>query len=125
MTAANGGQAKMRKRGGQKGNLNALSHGFYSRHMQAIELGDLDVAVSAGLDDEIAMLKVTTRRLFALASMKTLDNGIAIAGALGACAIRLAGMMRIRKAMGGEEDAAATAINQALTEVMKEMHLYV
>ncbi len=125
MTAANGGQAKMRKRGGQKGNLNALSHGFYSRHMQSIELGDLDAAVSAGLDDEIAMLKVTTRRLFALASMKTLDEGIAIAGALGACAIRLAGMMRIRKALGGGEDTASAAISAAIDQVIEEMKFYV
>jgi len=54
-----GGQK--RGRGAQPGNLNALRHGFYSRYFRSIELADLD-QLSAGLESEIAMLRVQTRR---------------------------------------------------------------
>jgi hypothetical protein len=125
MTDDDAPKTSRRRRGGQPGNSNALKHGFYSRHMQALEMGDLDAALAHGLEDEIAMLRVATRRLFALATMETLDEGIAVAGMLGMCAIRLAGLMKAYKAQGGGEDAATSAINQALTEVMREMRLYV
>ncbi len=48
---------------GQKGNKNALKHGFYSRAFREIELNDLE-SLEEGLMSEIAMLRVATRRLF-------------------------------------------------------------
>jgi len=48
-----------RKRGGQKGNNNAVKHGFYSKVLD--EAGKLDYETAAGvdgIDDEIALLRV-------------------------------------------------------------------
>jgi len=54
---------KKRKKGGQPGNTNALRHGFYSRKFQELEAADLD-QIRAGMVDEIAMLRVSIRRVF-------------------------------------------------------------
>jgi hypothetical protein len=56
-----------RRPGGQPGNRNALKHGFYSKLFKPGELDDLNAVLADGLTDEIAMLRVVVRRLFALA----------------------------------------------------------
>ncbi len=50
-----------RKRGGQTGNLNALKHGFYSKHFKRSELDDLEEI--GDLQEEIQMMRVVIRRL--------------------------------------------------------------
>ena len=52
-----------RRRGGQKGNTNALKHGFYTSHFNTKELSSLKNLDSAGLKDEILMIRLFTRRL--------------------------------------------------------------
>ena len=48
-----------RPRGGQPGNKNARTHGFYSRVLDEAEQRDLlDAAEIEGIDDEIALLRV-------------------------------------------------------------------
>jgi hypothetical protein len=48
-----------RKRGGQKGNQNALKHGFYSKVLDEAEKLDFETASDVnGIDDEIALLRV-------------------------------------------------------------------
>ncbi len=55
-----------RKRGAQPRNTNAVSHGFYARKFKPTELKDLEGSNFNGLYDEIAALRVFTRRLIEL-----------------------------------------------------------
>jgi hypothetical protein len=53
-----------RKRGGQKGNRNALKHGFYSKVLDEAEKLDFATASGVdGIDDEIALLRVKIKSL--------------------------------------------------------------
>jgi len=53
-----------RKKGAQKGNQNALKHGFYSRALSEAEKLDLEEASYVeGIDQEIAILRVKLREL--------------------------------------------------------------
>lgn len=60
--------ALARKRGGQPGNLNASTHGFYSRQYKPADLTELDQAQYATLDQEIELLRVSIRRLIEMES---------------------------------------------------------
>jgi len=52
------------KKGGQKGNQNALKHGFYSRALGEAEKLELEEASYVeGIDQEIAILRVKLREL--------------------------------------------------------------
>jgi len=57
---------RRRKRGGQPGNKNALTHGFYSKTFAPAEDRDIDEIKQISLDSEIDMLRVSIRRIFDL-----------------------------------------------------------
>lgn len=78
-----------------------------------------------GLDQEIAMLRVVTRRLLQLSEgVDEIDTTIHIVSTLGMSAIRLAGLLQARKLLGGDKDAETLSIiNQAIGDVVKEMRL--
>ena len=53
-----------KKKGGQKGNQNALKHGFYSRALDEAEKLELEEASYVeGIDQEIALLRIKLREL--------------------------------------------------------------
>jgi hypothetical protein len=52
-----------RRRGGQPGNINAATHGFYSRQLQPVDLAEIDQAQFASVDQEIELLRISIRRL--------------------------------------------------------------
>jgi hypothetical protein len=112
-----------RKRGAQPGNQNAFKHGFYGRYFENLEAGDLDAILTDGLQDEIAMMRVITRRVMKLSrGVENLDEAITILGALGIAASRLAGLLKTQKILGGEQtEDVAVAISQALSDVIKEL----
>lgn len=113
-----------RKRGGQPGNTNALTHGFYSRQFQNLEIEDLDTALANGLTDEIQMLRVVTRRTLALAEgAPNIDTAIATLNALGAASIRLASLLRTQTQLGAETSDTATALAEALANVVADLCL--
>lgn len=116
------GEAK-RKRGGQPGNRNALKHGFYAKHYWKGEGSDLAANLVIGLEDEIAMLRVATRRLFSMSSQEAeLDEVIAITGMLGRVTTNLAVLMKTQKGMGGDNGSdIARQISEALSDVVKEL----
>lgn len=101
-----------------------LPSGFYSRSFSELELQDLDV-LTAGLADEIAALRVHTRRLVELASQSDLDlqDMIAVLSALGTSFTRIAQLSRTQAAITGQENPSRAAISQALDEVLREMKL--
>ena len=111
-----------RSRGGQPGNANAVKHGFYSRKFRDLESQDLETALREGLGDEIALMRVTIRRVFDFANDNAgdLDSWTGTLSALGAASTRLAGMLRTQKLLGASDSDALSALSQALGEVTRE-----
>jgi len=71
LASANGLPPRSRKRGGQPGNKNALTHGFYSKTFAPAEDRDIDEIKQISLDSEIDMLRVSIRRIFDLTATVT------------------------------------------------------
>jgi len=55
-----------RKRGAPAGNINALKHGFFSQRFNKGELVDLQSIPESSIAEEIAMMRVITRRVIDL-----------------------------------------------------------
>jgi hypothetical protein len=110
----------IRKRGAPANNFNALRHGFYSRRFRNTETIDLEELLRTGLDDEIAMLRVITRRTFEIADEATdIDGMIKVLGALGVAATRLARLLEAKKDMG-DGDSVMESLSTVLNELLKE-----
>ena len=108
-----------RQKGGQSGNLNALKHGFYSKHFLKGEIMDLEEADD--LQEEIGMMRVVTRRLLKMArTCKDTGEMVNVLGALGLASTRLAGLMRTRKFLGGNKDRFDIIFERARDFVLKE-----
>jgi len=108
-----------RKRGGRPGNLNALKHGFYSKHFQ--KSGLKDVEEISDLREEIQLMRVVTRRLLE-ASLECKDMGDLsnLLNILGFAFTRVAGLMKTQKFLGGSEDNALAVISEAVDELLEE-----
>ena len=52
-----------RPRGAPKGNFNAVKHGFYTRRLHKRDLNGVESTDTSGLIEEIALIRVFTRRL--------------------------------------------------------------
>jgi len=52
-----------KKRGGQKGNRNAIKHGFYARHFTREEIEDFEEMKPLGVYDEIQLVRALMRRV--------------------------------------------------------------
>ena len=108
-----------RKRGGQPGNLNALKHGFYSKHFQKSELAELEKA--GDLLEEIGMMRVVTRRLLEAArECNDLGELINLLNTLGLASTRVAGLMKTQKFLGGGEDGIEEFLESIIDEVTKD-----
>lgn len=114
-----------RKPGAQPGNTNALKHGFYSHHFNNLELADLDTALSDGLTDEIALLRVIIRRVFEYADSgaQDLDAWSKALNTLGAASTRLAGLLRTQQLIAGDGGDVLSVLSQAIGEVAHDLGL--
>lgn len=110
------------KRGAPQGNLNALKYGFYSRQFRELENTDL-TRVSDGLKDEINMLRVLIRRMFALASDEDgdLEQMAGCLNALGMASTRLANLLRTDQKLSVDRSEFAGSLNQALAETIQSL----
>ncbi len=115
-----------RHRGAPLGNTNALKHGFYSQRFSPLEVHDLTVALGEGLEDEIALLRVTIRRVFDLANQEGEDSDMwfKALSTLGLASTRLAGLVRTQKLIQGDSNTVASALSQALGEVCDELGIH-
>jgi hypothetical protein len=52
-----------RRRGGQPGNVNAATHGFYSRQLQPTDLAEIETTRYSSVDQEIELMRISIRRL--------------------------------------------------------------
>ena len=113
------------KRGAPFGNTNALRHGFYAQAYRSGELADLDAMLDEGLQDEITMLRVATRRVIEfMADFQEPKEAVATLGALGLAATRLSTLLRTQKLLDSGETNTAVALSQALAEVVKELGIH-
>ncbi|MGV8026760.1 MAG: hypothetical protein AB2L18_09405 [Anaerolineaceae bacterium] len=115
-----------RQRGAQPGNINALKHGFYSQRFSPLEIRDLNISLADGLEDEIALLRVTIRRVFDLATEEGEDTEtwFKALSTLGLASTRLAGLVRTQKLIKGDSSSVASALSQALGEVCDELGIH-
>ena len=125
---AGNGQAQATRRpkrpsGGQPGNWNAFKHGFYSRRFRPLELSDLDAALSEGLTDEIALLRVIIRRVFSYADNEAmdLDSWTKALNTLGAASTRLAGLLRTQQIISGGGTDIVDILSSAIEEVANDL----
>ncbi len=110
-----------RSRGGQRGNLNALKHGYYSRQFHEGEIADLEEQFTEGLQDEIAMMKVITRRVLELAEgTDSLGEGLSLLGGMGLATTRLASLMKAQKLVFGGMDSFESVLSKTIDELMAE-----
>ena len=112
-----------RRPGGQPRNLNALKHGFYSRLFRQIEHDDLEATMTDGLESEVNMMRVITRRVMELVDGETdLDTEIHLLNVLGVASIRLARLMRTQALLGGGlSDEVFDTISRELDKINKEL----
>lgn len=115
-----------RKTGAQPGNFNALKHGFYSKRFSPLEKQDLDAMLGEGLQDEIALLRVTIRRVFDLATQEgeNSETWLKALSTLGLASARLASLLRTQKNIQGDTSSVASALSQALGEVCGELGIH-
>ena len=96
--------------------------GLYAPHFQTDELQALE-GTPEGLGEEINLLRVLIRRVFAQAdaNAQTLDEWTAALAALGAASNRLAALLRAQAELGQAAGDVAGVLNAALAEVTKEI----
>lgn len=95
--------------------------GFYGDEFTRVEARDLGAAVSTGLQDEIALLRVAMRRLFTYANLSQETDPQAwakVLNSLSGASARLSTLLRTQRELGGsEKEEIMAALNQALKEV--------
>jgi hypothetical protein len=110
-----------KKRGAPYGNTNALKHGFYSRAFNRIDIADLE-RVNNGLEDEIVLLRVCTKRLIEMSN--NIDNKnemMTNLNTIGLAVIRISHLLRTNKLLAGSSDSVAEILNKAISQITREM----
>lgn len=115
-----------KRRGGQPGNQNASKTGYYSKLITDVELRDLETMMTAGIDDEIHIMRVQTRRLMELADKEDPSYHLAadLLDKLSQSSTTLATLLRTKKLISpNSSNDTARAIGEALAAVAREFQL--
>ena len=113
-----------RKRGGQPGNLNALKHGFYSEQFKNVSAEDIELVISSGLEDEIALMRVLLRKYVDIANgLESLADAAKVLDLAGLTATRLAQLIKVQVMIGSQGDSTLQTINDVIEEVNREFGL--
>ena len=125
-----------RKRGGQKGNKNALRHGFYSKMFTEDERERLD-AQKKIIDSEIAINRIAISRIWELIDFKPkmrIDNNgseyqdshyLSQLALIGSLSNYIAGFIRTDFLTTGKETETRTTILLALEQLREELEMNV
>ena len=112
-----------RPRGSQPGNTNALKHGFYSRQFRQVDLEDLDV-INATLENEIAAMRVTIRRMLELTEgIPDPIDAIHALALTGNQIAKIAGLLRTQHLLAGGHDESFSAAMSAIAQVLSEFSI--
>lgn len=102
-----------RRLGAPPGNSNALKHGFYARHSRPS---------SAGLQDEINLLRVYIRRVVELShDAASLPEAVSLLRVLSLAATSLTRLIRTQSYIASLNTPYKEEIEQALSEVLVEL----
>jgi hypothetical protein len=114
-----------KRRGAPSGNTNALKHGFYAHHFKKKDLDDLEKSSLGSVADEIALLRVFTRRVVELGmNVDDLPQAVDLLRVLCLASSSLNRLLRTQKLLAPEEnDEVGRAISEALSEVMQELNI--
>ena len=97
---------------------------YYAPQLRKLELDDLREALSTGLRDEIAMMRVAIRRMLEIANGAIdPDKALKALSALSLAATRLAHLLKIEAELtgGNSSKAVAQAIQEAVAEIAEEL----
>jgi hypothetical protein len=113
------------RRGAPSGNTNAIKHGFYARHFKKKDMDDLEKSSLGSVADEIALLRVFTRRVVELGiHVEDLSQAVDLLRVLCLASSSLNRLLRTQKLLAPEEnDEVGRAISEALSEVMQEFNI--
>ena len=113
-----------RQRGAQRGNVNAVKSGFYSKRFQGGELDDLDMELREGLTDEIALMRIMMRRVLDAANEeKKREPLMETLSTLGTASTKLAILLRTQAQINNHQTDIAALIIDAIEEVANAKHL--
>lgn len=94
--------------------------GFYAGNFTQAELANLQT-LEADLRDEIDGLRVASRRIFELSQeLDRPKEAIQALSQYGASVMRIAQLLKLHSQLKGPEDPAMQAINEAISQVLKE-----
>jgi hypothetical protein len=111
-----------RRRGGQLGNLNAVKHGFYTRRIRKRDLSGVENTNIKGLAEEIALIRIFTRRLVESADPSA--DLYELAGVLRTICLASATITRIIKAqtfLVNDPNDFYRDVDEAIRQVRVEM----
>ncbi|MDI6695370.1 MAG: hypothetical protein QME21_10010 [Anaerolineales bacterium] len=86
-------------------------------------LQDGQDAGQIGLEEEIALVRLTIRQLYSLAQEQDAEQAVRTLNALSASAGRLARLVQTQASLRGGEDEISAALTAALNQVMEEFGL--
>jgi len=115
-------QTTSRHPGGQIGNMNALKHGFYTRRIKKRDLSGVEDTNIKGLAEEIALIRIFTRRLVESADPSA--DLYELAGVLRTICLASATITRIIKAQAfltNDPNDFDNEVDQAIRQVRIEM----
>jgi integrase len=116
------GPYRRKKPYAQPGNQNALKHGFFARRLPEIDPQDMQAAIAATLEGEIAALRVLLRRAFELAGdTDNPSDACRMLELFGRTTTRIARLLLDQKEL--QASALDDTLHQALAEVAKELGL--
>jgi hypothetical protein len=115
--------SRPRRRGGQIGNTNAVSHGFYSRRFRKNEVEDLENSFFSGINDEIALLRVCIRRVIEWGKdIQCLPEALDFLRTISLASGSLSRLVRTQKLIAGS--GLDRAIEEAILDIGAEMGIY-
>lgn len=112
-----------RRRGGQPGNRNAFVHGFYGRRLELDrkELAGAKLPPSDSLDDEIAMLRLSIRKLVERGvATQGLEEDLLMLRTLSLAVMALNRMVKTRYFLADRESFGRDIVHQALEQIRLE-----
>jgi len=111
-----------RRPGAQPGNANALKHGFYTRRFNKQHLDGVESTSLSGLAEEIALIRIFTRRLVESTDLSA--DVYDLAGVLRAICLASATItriIRIQSLLGSSTNDWQDAIDTAIHDISIEL----
>ncbi len=110
-----------RRRGGQPGNHNALTHGFYSRYFTQVDVKDLGQYAFSGLDDEVALIRIYIRHLIELGSRPDSPyDPLTILRAICLASSSLTRLLKTQKLVFGQKDELREMLDRVIAQAQEE-----